>query len=111
MPDYKYSDNHLSLKYSNAPNYSIIAQKAILEMYRQVGDLKINKQGIAEKGIIIRHLLLPESVENSVNCLKFIRQISPNIHLSLMSQYNPAYKALKIKKSNRKINDRRIIEN
>lgn len=103
LPDYKYSDNLLSLKYSNAPIYSIIAQKAIKEMYRQVGDLKINKKGIAGKGIIVRHLLLPNSFDNSAACLRFIRQISPDIHLSLMSQYNPVYKAIKTKTLNRKI--------
>jgi len=103
LPDYKYSDNNLGLKYSNAPDYSAIAQKAIEEMYKQVGDLKINKKGIAGKGIIVRHLLLPGSFDNSAGCLRFIRQISPNIHLSLMSQYNPVYKALKICPLNREI--------
>lgn len=106
LPDYKYSVTRLSLKYSYAPNYPVIAQKAILEMQRQVGDLKINSQGIAEKGIIVRHLLLPKLIDNSLNCLKFIRHVSPHIHLSLMSQYNPAYKAVNIKALNRKITNK-----
>lgn len=104
LPDYKYNDSFLGEKYSGCLDYPDIAQKAIKEMYRQVGDLQIDKEGRAERGIIVRHLLLPDSFDNSVGCLRFIRQISPNIHLSLMSQYNPVYKALKIKTLNRKIN-------
>jgi putative pyruvate formate lyase activating enzyme len=101
LPDYKYSGNTLGVKYSSVPDYSKVAKKAILEMRRQVGDLVTSRDGIAQKGLIIRHLLLPENLENTQDCLNYIREVSPNIHLSLMSQYNPAYKAIKINKLNR----------
>jgi putative pyruvate formate lyase activating enzyme len=104
LPDYKYSDSALGKRYSSCLDYPSIAQKAILEMYKQVGNLKISKEGIAQKGIIVRHLLLPNLNDNSIKCLKFVRQISPDIHLSLMSQYNPVYKALRMKELNRKVN-------
>lgn len=93
LPDFKYSNEKLAIKYSSAKNYPKIAEEAILEMQRQVGDLKKDKNGIAKKGLIVRHLVLPGHLEDTKKCLEFIRSISPNIHLSLMSQYNPVYKA------------------
>lgn len=104
LPDYKYADSTLSLKYSNAPGYTAIAQKAIREMYKQVGDLKIEKNGLAKKGLIIRHLVLPNYLENIRKCLEFIRSISDKVHLSLMSQYNPQYKADQFPEINRSLN-------
>lgn len=101
LPDYKYSQPLLGRRLSRCEEYPEIAQKAILEMYRQVGDLKINQKGIAEKGIIIRHLVLPGKISNTKGCLQFIRDLSFDIHLSLMSQYRPAFKALKILSLNR----------
>ena len=85
LPDYKYSDNKLAVEYSSASNYPKIAGEAILEMHRQVGDFRGNR------GLIVRHLVLPGQIENTIGCLKFIRSISPKIHLSLMTQYNPLF--------------------
>jgi len=93
LPDCKYAEDSLAVKYSNCPGYSGLAKKAILEMQRQVGDLAVDKSGVAKKGLIVRHLVLPGYLKNTKKCLKFIRSISDNIHLSLMSQYNPAYRA------------------
>jgi len=92
LPDYKYDIEKLAIKYSSAPEYPKIAQKAILEMQRQVGNLK-TENGVAQKGLIVRHLILPNAIENTKGCLKFISSISKEIHLSLMSQYNPLYRA------------------
>lgn len=103
LPDYKYSDEKLAIKYSKAQNYPEIARKAILGMQRQVGDLKI-ENGIAKRGLIVRHLILPSNLENTYKCLDFIRSISDNIHLSLMSQYNPLYKAKEFPEINRVLN-------
>lgn len=103
LPDYKYDIEKLSLKYSSAPKYSQIARKAILEMQRQVGDLVLDEDGIAKKGLIVRHLIIPNAIENTKSCLKFIRSISEKVHLSLMSQYNPHYKACEFGEINRAI--------
>lgn len=101
LPDYKYADDDLATKYSNAPGYSRVAREAILEMQRQVGDLMVDKNDVAKKGLIVRHLVLPGYLENTKKCLEFIRSISENVHLSLMSQYNPAYKAKEFPEINR----------
>lgn len=93
LPDYKYADEKLAVKYSSAPDYPQIAREAILEMYRQVGDLVIEAKGSAKSGLLVRHLIIPGNLENSKKCLEFIRSVSEDIHLSLMSQYNPMYKA------------------
>jgi len=93
LPDYKYDNEKLAKKYSLAPNYPKIARRAILEMQKQVGDLMIDKNGIAKKGLIVRHLILPNAMENTKGCFKFISSISPKVYLSLMSQYNPLYRA------------------
>jgi len=101
LPDYKYSDEKLAVKYSSAPDYPKIAGEAIMEMYRQVGDLEVDKNGIAKSGLIVRHLILPGQIENTINSLKFIRSVSANIHLSLMTQYNPLFKAKNFPEINR----------
>lgn len=106
MPDAKYSDDKKATKYSKAPNYFGIMKKAIRQMHRQVGDLKlkigdkeleIRKKGIkglAYKGLIIRHLLLPNDIAGSEKIFKFIaKEISPNTFLNIMRQYYPCYKA------------------
>ena len=91
MPDMKYSDNSAAKKYSNAPDYSDINKKAVKEMYRQAGDLKIEK-GIAMKGLLIRHLILPENLAASREIFEFIaRELSPNIYVNIMAQYYPCY--------------------
>jgi putative pyruvate formate lyase activating enzyme len=89
LPDFKYSDAVLSKELSDAPDYPEIALKAIKEMYRQKGSLLItNDSGYAESGLIIRHLILPGEVENSLAVLKAAAEdISPKINISLMSQY------------------------
>lgn len=105
LPDYKYSDPELAVRLSSAPDYPDKALAAIKEMYYQKGSrLVLNDEGIAESGLIIRHLVLPNHVENSINALKNIAyDISPNIHISLMSQYYPEYKALEMPDLNRNI--------
>lgn len=101
LPDYKYSEEELAVKYSRCPGYPKIASSAILEMQRQVGDLEVDENGIAKKGLIVRHLVLPGLIENSKKCLDFIRSISDGVHLSLLSQYNPTYRAKEFPEINR----------
>ncbi len=94
LPDLKYMDNMLSKKLSDAIDYPKTATMAIQEMYRQKGSTIVgNDDGLAESGLIIRHLVLPTQVENSLNVLRFIaNELSPNISLSLMAQYHPVEK-------------------
>lgn len=101
LPDFKYADNSLALKFSGVTNYTKEASIAILEMLSQVGDLILDKNGIATKGVLVRHLIFPSYIENSLEALKIIRKFSSNIHLSLMTQYNPAFKAMEHKELNR----------
>jgi putative pyruvate formate lyase activating enzyme len=93
LPDVKYSDNDLAFKYSGVKNYVESNRAALKEMKRQAGDLKIDDKGIAKKGIIIRHLVLPGNLENTKNCLAFIaKELSKETFVSLMAQYHGAYK-------------------
>ncbi len=95
LPDFKYSDSALAEEYSGTGNYPEIAASVIHEMYRQKGSkLFISDDSYAESGMIIRHLVLPGSVQNSKNVLRYIaEEISTNVHISLLSQYYPASKA------------------
>ena len=104
LPDLKYSQNDLGKRYSNIDNYFEIATKAIKEMVRQVGVPKINKNGIIQKGVIIRHLVLPNNIENSKIVLKWIKENLPEeIYISIMAQYFPTYKAKDNNELNRKL--------
>jgi putative pyruvate formate lyase activating enzyme len=90
LPDYKYSDNKLALRFSKVADYQQTALAAIKEMYRQKGStLVMNENGYAEKGLIIRHLVLPGNIQNSLNVLHDIAEISVSIAISLMAQYWP----------------------
>lgn len=94
LPDLKYSDNNLGELYSKAPSYFPHTSKAILEMYRQVGNPIFNKNGIIEKGLIVRHLVLPAHIKNTRKVLEWIANNLPkDIYVSLMAQYIPAYRA------------------
>ena len=104
LPDFKYSDDTLAIKYSQAPDYFKIAKKAIKEMHRQVGDLEINSQGLAKKGLLVRHLILPNDLAGSKKIIKFLAEkISPNTSINIMNQYNPCWQANKYPEINRLI--------
>ncbi len=94
LPDMRYSDNAMARVYSDAPDYVERNRESVLEMRRQVGDLTMDKDGIAVKGIIIRLLTLPKNISGTVNTLRFIKEnISEKTYLSIMSQYYPTFKA------------------
>lgn len=96
LPDYKYSDNHLARKLSKVADYQQTALAAIKEMYRQKGSaLMMHDDGYAEKGLIIRHLVLPGYIENSLNALRDLSDISTSVSVSLMAQYWPIPAMLK----------------
>lgn len=102
LPDFKYFDNFLAERYSKVKNYKEKAIVAIKEMYKQVGNL-ILKDNIAKKGLIIRHLILPNNIDNSIKVLEEISKIDKNIYISLMSQYSPIYNAKEYEEINRKV--------
>ena len=104
LPDLKYYYNDLAKKYSKVDNYFEIATKAIQEMYRQVGTPVLDENGVMKKGLMIRHLILPNEVKNSKKVLKWIKNnIDSNVYVSIMAQYFPTYKAKTIHEISRKI--------
>lgn len=93
LPDYKYSDNEVARTFSKVSDYQQLAIAAIKEMYRQKGStLIMNENGYAERGLIVRHLVLPGNIENSIGVLHAIADISTSIAVSLMAQYWPTPK-------------------
>lgn len=104
LPDLKYYSNEISKKYSNVDNYFETAVAAIKEMQRQVGNPVFDENGIIKKGVIIRHLILPNHILNTKNILKYIKEnFDDNTYISVMAQYFPTYKAKENDKINRKI--------
>jgi len=103
LPDMRYSDDRAAMMYSIAPQYADFNRAAVREMYRQVGNLVCDDQGIAKKGLIVRHLVLPNGLSGTAGVMKFLaEEISRDVHVSLMSQYFPAYKASGIKELSRR---------
>ena len=104
LPDLKYFDDDLAKKFSGINNYFENASKAILEMYFQVGLPKFDEKGLIKKGLIIRHLVLPNHIDNSKKVLLWIKDNLPkDVYVSLMAQYFPTYKAKGIPDLNRKL--------
>ena len=111
LPDLKYYTNELSKKYSNVDNYFEVATNAIKEMYSQVGNAVFDDNGIIQKGVIIRHLVLPNHIQNTKNILKWINENLPkDIYVSVMAQYFPTYKAKNDSLINRKLNKKEYKE-
>ena len=91
LPDYKYSDAALAKRYSAAPDYPQVASDAIREMYRQTGPYRLDGEGLLVSGVLIRHLILPGEIENSMGAIDFVSESFPKggVLFSLMSQYTP----------------------
>jgi putative pyruvate formate lyase activating enzyme len=102
MPDLKYADDALGLRYSDVPDYFTVASKALLEMYRQAGDPVI-KNGIMQRGVLIRHLVMPGLTGDSIAVLGWIKANIPTALVNLMEQYRPAYRAVKYAEINRRL--------
>lgn len=111
LADIRYASNELGRKYSRSRNYVDNARAAIIEMQRQVGDLVVDDEDIAQKGLIVRHLILPNSIAGSEESLSWlVKEVSPRAAVSIMSQYYPANRARKYKELNRKINTEEYAE-
>ena len=104
LPDFKYGRNDIGFKYSGIKNYFEIASKAIKEMENQVGYPKFDENGMIKSGLIVRHLIMPNNIENSKIVLKWLKEnLNEKTYISVMTQYFPAYKAKEFDEINRKI--------
>ena len=103
LPDLKYSEDELGFEFSKVNNYFEIATKAIKEMKRQIGKNEFDENGVMKRGIIIRHLILPNYISNTKKVLKWIDENLSDTYVSIMAQYFPTYKAKENKKMNRKL--------
>lgn len=107
LPDIKYFDSAPALKYSGAENYFEVASAAVLEMFRQVGSIKTDENGIAQSGIIIRHMVLPGNISQAVKVFSWVRENLPSeTYISVMRQYTPFGKAKEMPPINRKLSAR-----
>jgi putative pyruvate formate lyase activating enzyme len=106
MPDFKFWDSKVAEEFSDAPDYPEVAQEALKEMHRQVGDLVMNEQGIAQRGLLIRHLVLPQGLAGTREFMRFLaKEISPNSYVNIMAQYRPCGRASEVKALRRSITD------
>lgn len=111
LPDMKYSEEEPAVRFSAAPGYRDINRAAVQEMFRQVGQLQLDEEGIARRGLIIRHLVLPEGAAGSRSTLRWIAEtLGEETHLALMNQYFPAYQAENTPGLQRKISDEEYAE-
>ena len=111
MPDVKYMEEKYSKRFSNAPDYPEVIKKVLKEMHRQVGDLTTNSKGIAERGLLIRHLVMPNGVASSEAVLKFIaEEISIHSYVNIMDQYRPEYQAHEYPEINRRITHKEYLK-
>ena len=107
MPDMKYADAEIARRFSKVADYPRVNQSAVREMHRQVGDLQINRLGLATRGLLVRHLVLPGNLAGTDEIVRFLaNEISPDTYLNLMDQYRPAYKAYHSPELNRRITRR-----
>ena len=110
MPDFKFTDEEISERFCQAPDYPQICKAAIKEMHRQVGDLKIEK-GVASRGLLVRHLVLPNGLAGSKEVLDFLAtEISPGTFVNVMGQYRPCYRAGEFSEISRKPSREEIAE-
>jgi len=111
MPDMKYADAKIGHKYSKVPDYPVRNQAAVREMHRQVGDLRIDQHGLAYRGLLVRHLILPNNLAGTGAVVKFLAsEISKDTYLNLMDQYRPAYRARQYPELDRPIISKEYLE-
>lgn len=104
MPDIKFLDPELAEKYCRVKDYPEVVKKILKEMYRQVGDLVVDEDGIAQKGLLVRHLVMPNAIANTEKVIKFVaEELSPHTYLNIMAQYYPCYHAFHFSDINRRL--------
>ena len=106
MPDMKYSDAKIAEQLSGIKDYPTVNRAAIKEMHRQVGDLQIDKQGIAQRGLLVRHLVLPNGLAGTKEIVSFLaKEVSTDTYLNIMAQYHPCHKAFDIPQLSRSVSN------
>jgi putative pyruvate formate lyase activating enzyme len=111
MPDMKYSDSRTSERLSGVKDYAEINRTAAKEMHRQVGNLQIDEQGIAWRGLLVRHLVLPNGLASTEKTMRFLAQeISSDTYVNIMAQYRPHYQANTVSEISRPVNAREFRE-
>jgi putative pyruvate formate lyase activating enzyme len=103
MPDCKYADNETAQRLSGAPDYWDRNREAVREMHRQVGDLKVDERGIAYRGLLVRHLVLPDDLSGTRQVMEFLASLSKDTYVNVMAQYRPCYEAANAPEVNRRI--------
>ena len=104
MPDVKYGDDCMAERLSGAPAYVRVSQAAIREMHRQVGDLEITADGIAQRGLLVRHLVLPEGLAGTGVVVRFLaEEVSRDTYVNIMGQYHPCFRADEIPELRREV--------
>jgi putative pyruvate formate lyase activating enzyme len=104
MPDMKYASADAGRKYSHVEDYPRINQAAVREMHRQVGDLTMDERGIAQRGLLVRHLVLPERLAGTAAIARFLaEEISCDTYINVMDQYRPCYRAMDMPPLDRRI--------
>lgn len=96
MPDAKYSDNEAGRLLSGVPDYWDRNREALAEMHRQVGDLQLNELGIATRGLLVRHLVLPNGLAGTAGVMRFLASLSPDTYVNVMAQYRPEHRAREV---------------
>jgi putative pyruvate formate lyase activating enzyme len=111
MPDMKYADADVAQRHSKISNYPAVNQAAVKEMHRQVGDLSTDKRGVARRGLLVRHLVLPEGLAGTAEITRFLRdEISRNTYINVMAQYRPCYRAHRLPPLDRRLSNREYAE-
>jgi putative pyruvate formate lyase activating enzyme len=111
MPDMKYADPDVARRFSKVANYPAVNQAAVKEMHRQVGDLTLDDRGIAQRGLLVRHLVLPEGLAGTEPIVRFLRdEVSLNTYINVMAQYRPSYRAYNMPPLDRRITDKEYAE-
>ena len=111
MPDMKYSDEKIAEELSGIKDYPLVNRVAVKEMYRQVGDLQIGEDGVAARGILIRHLILPYRLAGTEETMNFIaKEICQNSYINIMAQYHPCYEAFQIPQLSRDLLQEELLE-
>ena len=106
LADMRYGDNDMAVRYSSAPDYPKLNQAALKEMHRQVGVAEIDDEGIIRRGVITRHLVLPNNISGTDKIMRFIKEgLSKDTYISLMSQYLPCHKASQFQEISRRITE------
>ena len=111
MPDMKYADASVAQRFSKISSYPAVNQAAVKEMHRQVGDLTTDERGVAQRGLLVRHLVLPDDLAGTAKIVRYLRdEISPNTYINVMAQYRPCHRAHELPPLDRRLTNKEYAE-